>query len=466
MQLYSKIISLVIYVFSFSHTAECQTKKIIEFGWDYPDIDQLTKRLPQMQNTPFDGICFSIQRSIMEAFDPNLHEPDYFKCQQVAKLQWGKYTDNFIILRGYGIKGGQWFDNKKWKIIEKNMQSLSSLMHEGKIEGIFFDPEYYYEDQLYNPWTYDKVKYPNKSFDEVQSQVRKRGYQFITALQTCKKEFSFLSIWITSLIIEELKSLPIEKSRHALLISFFDGMLDGKLKTVDIIDGNEYAYFNLKPSQFLESPKTLQNQTAQLMTRTKSKAEAKEIKLAQPIYYDGLIAPVQALNRDLSSNTKWNWLKENLRFALASSDEYVWFYSEKIDWWKGKINDTLVNILNESKLPIETVNSKVVSTTQKNKINVKSTEAFWYDGSIKSPMKRGSVAFKLVWNSETRSMQINFKSKIPISLKIFVDNKLSKTVTPTSLSITVKLDAAIKGSAVFLALYDDGREAAAFEQYE
>lgn len=46
-----------------------QNVKIIEFGWDYPDVNQLEKRLDLMQHTPFDGICFSLQRNIMEAFD-------------------------------------------------------------------------------------------------------------------------------------------------------------------------------------------------------------------------------------------------------------------------------------------------------------------------------------------------------------------------------------------------------------
>ena len=66
--------------------------KIIEFGWDYPAISELAVRLDSMQNTPFDGICFSFQRNIMEAFDTSLKNDGYFEFKQLQSLEWGKYV--------------------------------------------------------------------------------------------------------------------------------------------------------------------------------------------------------------------------------------------------------------------------------------------------------------------------------------------------------------------------------------
>ncbi|MEJ7587425.1 MAG: hypothetical protein WKI04_07675 [Ferruginibacter sp.] len=128
-----------------------QRPKLIEFGWDYPDVDQLSKGLPAMQNTPFDGICFSLQRTIMDAFDTAVLKDSYFNFEKLRKLQWGKYSDNYIILRGFGATGSRWQDDRAWKIFIKNMQSLSKAMQAGRVKGILFDAEYYFDDSLRNP---------------------------------------------------------------------------------------------------------------------------------------------------------------------------------------------------------------------------------------------------------------------------------------------------------------------------
>jgi hypothetical protein len=48
------------------------------------------------------------------------------------------------------------------------MNALSLALQTGRIRGIIFDPEYYFEDPIRNPWTYTKIQYPDQSFEEVQ----------------------------------------------------------------------------------------------------------------------------------------------------------------------------------------------------------------------------------------------------------------------------------------------------------
>lgn len=448
-------------------TVSAQTK-LIEFGWDYPDAHQLSKNLPSMQSTPFDGICFSIQRTIMEAFDTIKHNESYFEYPKLKKLQWGKYTDNFIILRGFGKSGGRWFDDKVWRIFLQNMNGLSKALLAGHIKGIMFDPEYYYENTFYNPWTYSKIQYPMQNFEEVQIKVKKRGTDFIRALQKYKTDISFLSIWITSLIAEEKKYTSIQDTRHALLISFIEGILEGKNKGVTVIDGNEYAYWNYKPSQFLESPELLKKITLELMKSNKAKRAVPGITIAQPIFYDGLMGRAPSFERGFDNTAKWKWLAENTKYAMAASKSIVWFYSERLDWWKGEVNDTLIEILQKTKAAFDpnwTLKNSSFKRPFSNSTLINEGKGYYYFTDIKTPMKTGKMAFSFSWNPATKNFQLHFIEKIPRTVVVFANNITTQINTPKKLNLIIKLENFFEGKIIVLAKYDTKIEASGIQLY-
>src|SRR5574343_1771764 len=256
MKKYKLIISLMLHGLMLSNVL-AQSGKLIEFGWDYPDVHQLSVNLPAMQQAPFDGICFSLNRQIMEAFDTAQHLPAFFPVKELVGLKWGKFQSNFVYLRGYGVRGGCWYNDSIWKRIISNMEQLSKVMQAPTIKGILLDPEYYYEDPFYNPWTYSTTQYPGKSFEEVSQQVKNRGKAFIQALQKYKPQLELLSIWLASLYHEDLKVSKPENTRHALLIPFMEGVLVGKDEGVKLIEGNEYGYWFTQPSEFYFSKEKL-----------------------------------------------------------------------------------------------------------------------------------------------------------------------------------------------------------------
>src|SRR5665213_3065098 len=102
---FKKIIILVLYlVMSLSPSLFSQDKinekKIIEFGWDYPTITFLKNNAAKMQKTPFDGVCFSLDFDIYNAFDTTLYPDSKFQYNDLGAIQWGKFTDNFLLIRG------------------------------------------------------------------------------------------------------------------------------------------------------------------------------------------------------------------------------------------------------------------------------------------------------------------------------------------------------------------------------
>jgi len=460
---FKKITILVFLLTAIFFKTFSQKVKLIEFGWDYPDVTYLSDRLDSMQNTPFDGICFSFQRKIMEAFDSSEKTDSYFQFEKLNSLKWGKYTDNFIILRGFSKTGGNWFNDEAWENISENMVNLSGAMQMKNIKGILFDPEYYYENKLFNPWTFSAEQYPGKSFQQVQNQVKERGKQFITSLQKRSKSFTFISIWIASLVAHEKKYTPIDKTRQALLMSFFEGILEGKNKNVIITDGNEYGYWNTKPSQFLEAKSLLRNTMQELLHSAKSKKEAEKIQIAQPVYYDGLMGTNIPIGKDLERNIKWKWLNANLKYAIASSDRYMWFYSERNNWWNNTVNDTLLTMLQKDKGLITGRNSKQDTSLtslfiKRISCNAANNGNGYY---IDTTELNNEPAFNYSWNQKLKEITLDFRKKMPLSTFIYIDNNLQKQIKPSGLNVEISVPDFSKGSLIVINKYKDEMESSA-----
>lgn len=467
-KLFRKIIAVLLLI-NYTPQVYGQKGTLIEFGWDYPDVAQLSAHLPEMQNTPFDGLCFSFNREIMEAFDTARRSPSYYELNKLKKLKWGKYQSNFFILWGFGKTGGCWFNDIIWKTILNNMSDLSVALANPGIKGVLFDPEYYYANQQYNPWTYNKLQYPDLSYTEVRSQVKKRGIQFIKALQKNKSDLTFLSIWMTSLVAVEKGTTGLESSRHALLIPFLEGVLEGKKSTVKIIDGNEFGYWYSIPSQFLSARVSLRKTLIELMQSKKAKAAALEVGIAHPVFYDGIMGLAPDFEKGVSLKGKWKWLEENTKLAMAATDDITWFYSERINWWKGQVSDTLTQLLyslkNKQRTAISSNKNASMSAKRTSAENVNTATGYFYFNEQKRPMETTLPAFNYSMDRATKKLAIEFLGKTPASLLIFVNNAPPISSTPASTKISVLLPAFKKGKIVILAKYANNSEAVAIKTY-
>ena len=461
-----KHLAIVIFLmFYFAFSSGAQKVKLLYFGWDYPSAVELEKNISTMQDKPFDGICFSLQSDPIESFDVDNKSKDYFCYEKLEKVKWGRFTDNYIFMRGMSKTGGSWLDDKAWDAITKNMEGISKVLKLEDVKGILFDPEYYYPDNLKNPWTYSKEQYPNYSFKKMQNIVRKRGRQFIEALQKETNNFSILSIWMASLAATETASMPLEKSKHALLLSFMEGILLYKHKEVTIIDGNETAYWYSTPSQFLETQEKLQSKTKEMMSTKKAKMLVPNIQISQPVFYNGIMASSKEYDRGFENNVKWNWLEENMKLAIASStSKLVWVYFEERNFWKQKLNDTLNFILTNPFMELSTpaqsrVKQKENNLTESKLSNFNSGLGVNYILKPGYPSVQGNIAFDCEWNSQSGLLKIVFKNELPVSLSIFLNGEmiLKQVISQTKVELMLKKYST--GVLTVLAKYKDGKQA-------
>jgi hypothetical protein len=337
-------------------------KKLIEFGWDRPSPEFVRDHIRAMETRPFDGIVFPLSKHD-HAFDTRTWAEAEFRPEMdaLAAIKWERFSDNFLLLYSANLWKMDWFDDAQWKVIEANMRLFSRAGKMGKCVGVCFDNEPYGTD----PWEYTG-RYPGKSFDEVAAKVRIRGAQFMRALQSSMpgiKVLHFFQLGYYGDTSEETKTYRKEarpnllyepdnavRTRElserwlALFHPFFIGMLEAAEPGAVFIDGNEFAYYYDSPDDFYRHYHETKQSALTLVPgdlRAKYSAQA---QAGNAVYFDILATADWGSDREpipsfvpsnfITSEERLNFLEHNVYYSLDAADEYVWFYSQHINWWR------------------------------------------------------------------------------------------------------------------------------------
>lgn len=368
-----KLTSILLFVsivcsasWSFAQVTQTQTKKkIIDFGWNSPFTYELSSNLKKYEIGVFDGTGIKIPKyagagNIFMVNDLKTIREDSLKYEMslADKMPQSKVlTDNFLVL--YGASQMDWFSDADWAIAEKNIRYSAKLAKALKCKGILWDAEPYKPGK--NPWKYPEQPMASKySYDEYYKKLRTRGMQFMNALQ---EEFPDLIIYSLRelsdfqqgspfseplLPVNDLKSVnnKLKEMWWGLHLPFTIGIMDAiKGKSV-LVDANEEAYFYTSSQQFYETATTLKSDAMALIPADLQMKFAAHYKVGNAIsadYTNGQWANVitfpyrlsgQALM--LSPKEQAEWFEHNAYYALRTSDEYAWLYTEKHNWWTGK----------------------------------------------------------------------------------------------------------------------------------
>lgn len=323
-------------------------KKLIEYGWDVPYTDFVRQNIRQMEKRDFfDGIVFRLRGGWKSypahIFRKTTTDPKEYS-DDIANLRatrFKKFTDNFILMWGTAEKSWDWFSESDWQAAEYNARLIAYVAKVGGCVGICFDPEPYGD----NPWSYTSALHAKtKSFDKYWQRVRQCGAKFMRALQRELPNLKLLTFFQCSLF-GDIVDIPDPKERmerlskhhYALLPAFLNGMLDAAEPTVTIIDGNEPAYYYTNPEQYLRAYHLMKQRALSLIAPENRGKYAFQVQAGFALYMDwcfGLWPPERRiLGHFLSPEERARWFEHNVYYALNTTDEYVWCYSEKLDWW-------------------------------------------------------------------------------------------------------------------------------------
>lgn len=295
-------------------------------------------RLSEYEKRPFDGVVFTLQGGQRpfqrRPWDESRFIDDY---QALAGIKSKVFTDNFVIVHTSATV--DWFDDAQWESALANTRILARAAVLGRCAGLFVDLEGYGA----NAWSYyDAVGREEMSFDQFHAQVKRRGEQWIRAVEAelPSPRLLFTFLMPTTRLTYDLE-WPIEKiredmprMRYGLLPSFINGILQGASPGTILIDGDEPAYYyrgrkdyetfaryvrEVLPRAFIDEP-----------LRAKYAAHVQVGLSLYPNYYFG--THPRTLSRHMTAEERSRWYEHNLYWALATSDEYVW------DWLEGPMS--------------------------------------------------------------------------------------------------------------------------------
>jgi hypothetical protein len=314
-------------------------KKIIEYGWDVPYPDFVRDNIREMEKQPFEGLIFRT-KGFDHVFDVRPWNKTDLQPQldTLAQIKWQKFTDNFLTLYAANQWKMDWFNDDQWKVIVENMKLFSFAVQSAHCVGVCFDPEPYGN----NPWAYPG-QYQDKSFGQVADKVRQRGQQFMTALQEHKSEVKVLSFFLMALfanVVDQpdpaVRVQRLQKNSYAMLPAFVVGMLEGAAPGSLLIDGNESAYYHESPLEFYKDYHLMRQRALTLVPEPLRKKYNAQVQAGMALYIDQTLA--RRTDRKITSNyltpdQQLKFFEHNVYYTLTTTDEYVWCYSERMNWW-------------------------------------------------------------------------------------------------------------------------------------
>jgi hypothetical protein len=313
-------------------------KKIVEYGWDVPYPEFVRDNIREMEKRPFEGIIFRT-RGFDHIFDTRPWKKEKLQPQldTLAQIKWKKFVDNFLTLYAASNWNMDWFNDEHWNVIAQNMKLFSLAVRRGNCVGVCFDPEPYGTD----PWVYPGT-YKDKSFDQVCEQVRLRGRQFIVALQEHMpnlRVLSFFQLGLFGHIVDEpdprTRQEKLLKKWMPLLPAFCVGMLEGAAPGTILIDGNESAYYYESPNDYYRAYHLIRQRARTLVPEALRKKYNNQMQAGMALYIDQTLGKrtVQTISQFMTHEQQLKFFEHNVYYALTTSDEYVWCYSERMNWW-------------------------------------------------------------------------------------------------------------------------------------
>ncbi len=331
-----------------------QPGKLIEFGWDMPDIPFLIKNLKRLEELPFDGLVIDLGRRNKWSGAP-VGEKGFAwsawqkeKCSEglvkrmnsdielLAKTKNNALKDSFIQFNA-SPGGVDWYDEDGIKNVINNWKTVAKAVRLSGVKGIFFDIEYYAKGKGPNwqpcIWRYKDMPLKNKySYKEYQDQVYKQALNIIKAIREECPKMTIMFTFGNELLYGTNKRGAIFK-RYSLLPAFIDGFLKGAGENITIVDGYEQAY-GFKDSVSFKSARDIIEHVSYFSRL--------------PKLYKNKMHVGFGLFIDTYASSAWHTQPDELKKNFYTPDElayavqqglkygdYVWIYTHKINWWQG-----------------------------------------------------------------------------------------------------------------------------------
>lgn len=172
------------------------------------------------------------------------------------------------------------------------------------------------------------------------------------------------------------------------------------------------------------------------------------ISSAQSVYFDGLYAQLPEFNKGFDTQTKERWLEDNLYNAFKTTDEYVWFYNERLNWWKGQVDIGVPEIINnvQNKINAEQNNQADQISGQSSTLDFKKTGPDSYRG------------FSYNYSQSKNILQIKLLNNNIKLFEVYENSRLIDCIENPAMEFTIDLNKKYSQNGNLILMSKDGNE--------
>jgi hypothetical protein len=314
-------------------------KRVLEWGWNTPLLQDVPTYLESAQALPFDGLILDIAtpdhpRGLSwTLFDNDRVDQTLLDnlSTQFTELNWGRLTDNFLRVN-VAPANVDWFDD--FDPILYNFEAVARLAQQLGFKGIMFDTEQYGEMQ---PFDYRKqVGQKRYSYEQYDAQAFLRGQEIMQALN---KGYPGLTILYTfGLTIGSQPNAPRDLSEfnYGLLMPFIEGMIEAADEGTTLVDAFEGSYTYRDELQFLQAYKLIKGLTRDNYARDPERY-GQFMQAGFGLWLDHNYCGEPGLEPSgCPSGFTPETFEQAMQNALAYTDRYVWIYSQGLNWYTGE----------------------------------------------------------------------------------------------------------------------------------
>lgn len=320
------------------------TKKLIEYGWDVPTPAFVRDHIREMEQRPFDGLMMRLaggnRGSVFRG--GRYQEADFADdFAALAAIDWQRFQNNFLMM--YAASDMDWFSEEDWANVLYNVELMARAAKAGKCH-LTFDAEPYGAD----PWHYPTQKHAaTKSFAEYREIARQRGAQFMQAIQqelpNAVVHTFFTFSYARAFAQDADPYARLQDHHYGLYFDFLNGMLSAAGPGVTLTDGNESSYYYQNSESFFRSYHAMRQTGLRLVAPDNVNTFLLQTQASQALYVDHLfdLRSKTFLSHYMTPEERAQWFEHNVYWAMTTTDEFVWLYSEKMNWWQDKVPDGL-----------------------------------------------------------------------------------------------------------------------------
>jgi len=349
-------------------TWDLPKKKLIEWDWEtsFYSLEYLREHVRAVERIPFDGMAITIVHEGKRYHDGLCHEVKWTEEEMkpvydaLAAIEWSAWQHNLItVFAGEKHLGAEsqvrmdWFDDEHWDNILHNIRLLTRAAVAGNCPGILFDPETYHR----TVWNY----YPNparrqaavqhidtKSYDEYFNQVRKRGAQYMTAIQSEMPDVVFFNAYL----LTRIGPSDTANSIYGLYHAFMNGLLDAAGPEVVFVDGNESSYSYKTKADYDRGYSDIKHRKLAYIAPENRKKYAAQVQASHALYMDeifGIHLRRRWTGTHISYPERLRLFEESLVHAMDAADEYVWIYAEHMNWRNHAVPEGAIDAMNRAR---------------------------------------------------------------------------------------------------------------------